>query len=54
MKRQTAKFDIMLKTEREAAYALQSILIDTYTKQNFKLQTVYTPTPNYISIFLAS
>lgn len=42
------------KTEREAAYALQSILIDTYTKQNFKLQTVYTPTPNYISIFLAS
>ncbi|PZD70185.1 hypothetical protein C1752_17114 [Acaryochloris thomasi RCC1774] len=41
-------------TEREVAYALQNILGESYTKEIFNLQTVYTPSPNFISIFLAS
>ncbi|MDZ7996102.1 MAG: hypothetical protein RM022_013460 [Nostoc sp. EfeVER01] len=40
------------KNEREVAYALQNILGEAYPKRSFKLQTVYTPSPGLISIFL--
>jgi hypothetical protein len=42
------------ENEREVAYALQNILNETYSKRKFKLQTVYTPSPGSVSIFLKS
>ncbi len=42
------------ENERDVAYALQNILNDTYSKRKFKLQTVYTPSPGSVSIFLKS
>jgi hypothetical protein len=42
------------QNERDVAYALQNILSETYSKKSFKLQTVYTPSPGSVSIFLKS
>lgn len=40
------------KNEREVAFALQNVLNRTYSKRSFNLQTVYTPSPGSVSIFL--
>jgi septal ring factor EnvC (AmiA/AmiB activator) len=40
--------------ERDVAFALQNILNESYSKSSFKLQTVYTPSPGSVSIFLKS
>jgi hypothetical protein len=40
------------KTEYEVAYVLQQLLAGIHPQTKFRLQTVTTPTPNYISIFL--
>jgi chromosome segregation ATPase len=42
------------ENEREVAYALQNVLEEAYPKYSFKLQTVYTPSPGSISVFLKS
>jgi hypothetical protein len=42
------------ENERDVAYALQNILNENYSKRKFKLQTVYTPSPGSVSIFLKS
>ncbi|WP_107668305.1 hypothetical protein [Cyanothece sp. BG0011] len=40
------------QNEGDVANALQTILARTYPERHFKLQTVYTPSPGSISIFL--
>lgn len=42
------------QNERDVAYALQNLLGTVYPSINFKLQTVYTPSANSVSIFLKS
>jgi hypothetical protein len=41
-------------SEYEVATALQHILEDHYPQRRFRMQTVYTPTPNSLSIFFKS
>ncbi|AFY38668.1 hypothetical protein Lepto7376_2386 [[Leptolyngbya] sp. PCC 7376] len=42
------------ENERDVAFALQSVLRKSYSSRRFNLQTVYTPSPGSVSIFLES
>ncbi|MEO0647582.1 MAG: hypothetical protein AAFZ17_15715 [Cyanobacteria bacterium J06650_10] len=42
------------ENERDVAFALQNVLRQSYSARRFNLQTVYTPSPNSVSIFLKS